>query len=630
MNSQGLIHPNVIRVFDCDSDDDRFFMTMEMLDGHPLVTMLDERRLQPMPFNQSMSIIKGMCDGLQYAHEQGIIHADIKPGNIFVSTTGQAKILDFGISRIANDDGEGSGSPVTGAHTPAYASCEVLEGVEPTVQDDIFALACVSYRMLSGHRAFGGLTALDAEREQIKPRRIETLNPQQWQVLEQSLAFRRADRTAHIVDFAAAFFNRTPAAKFADQPRIDPDNAPRDSEPRGLPLRFGIPAIAVMLIAMTLIVFWPEPKPKFTPEPIPRPLARTDSFAPDTSHEPSDSMDSTATDIDQPVTETDEPPALEPFDPVVSTEPPSESRQELPPVITPEAPTISQPEPGQTRIDELETLADNAMNDGRLLDPADNSAHLFVMELTTLAPETPEVQQRRTRLAELMLLEAMVAITDEDFDAATVWISETRTLGVPEETTQRFEVELQKARDAKSARQTETLGAIFASATPAAILAGSGLDLDDEQEAEATPETETVDTAAGPGQVTGLGSLSLAMIMPGALPNIPADEVDKGQTGEAADSANNYVPLSTLRFERFVEPKISRRLSNRRTSGWVEVRFRVTTDGRTDDITVVAAQPDDRFDKTALKAVSKWRFKPVTVDGVATEKYSGIRLHFKP
>ncbi len=631
LNSQRLIHPNIIRVFDCDSDNDHFFMTMELLDGQPLVAMLDERRLQPLPFNQALSIIRGMCDGLQYAHEHSIIHADIKPGNIFMLATGQAKILDFGISRIASDDGEENDLPLTGAHTPAYASCEVLEGAEPTLQDDIFAMACVSYRMLSGHRAFGGLTALDAEREQINPQRIETLNPQQWHALEKSLAFRRADRSTQIVDFAAAFFNRTPTTKSADQPPIEPDIVPRDSESRGLPLRFGIPAIAVMLIAMTLIVFWPEPElePEFKPKPIPRSLASADSPAPDISLEPQDLTDSTATDADQPATEADKPPAVEPLVPVAAAEPPPEP-EELPPAVIIEAPSIPSPEPGQTRIEELETLADNAMNDGRLLEPADDSAHLFVMELTTLAPEAPDVQQRRTRLAELMLLEAMVAITDEDFDAATLWISETRALGVPEETTQRFEIELQKARDAKSARQTDTLGAIFASAIPAAILAGPDLGPGDEQDTEATPETEAIDPDAGTGQVTGLGSLSLAMIMPGALPDVPTEEVDRGQTGEGADTANNYVPLSTLKFERFVEPKISRRLANRRVSGWVEVNFRVTTDGRTDEITVIASQPDDRFEKTAIKAVSKWRFKPIYVDGVATEKYSGIRLHFKP
>jgi len=625
LNSQGLIHPNVIRVFDCDSDDDQFFMTMELLDGRPLVAMLDEHRLQPLPFEQSKSIIEGMCNGLQYAHEQGVIHADIKPGNIFVSTAGQAKILDFGISRIANDGVEGSSSPITGAHTPAYASCEVLEGAEPTVQDDIFALACVCYRMLSGRRAFGNLMALDAEREHIKPQRIATLNPQQWQILEQSLALRRADRTAHIVNFTAAFFNPRPASQLADKPSIEPDNGPRDAEPSGLPLRFGIPAIAVLLIGITLALFWPEP------EPMPLPVAGTSTFVPDTSPAPPNSMDLTKPDVAQSVAETEEPPAAEPptpkpAEPVVF----STTLQDSPTVITIEPVIISQPEPEQMRIDELITLADGAMNDGRLLDPTDDNARLFVMELTTLAPEMPQAQQRRTRLAELMLLEAMVSITDENFDAAMLWISETRALGVPEEMTQRFDVELQKARNAKSARQSNTLGTIFASATPAAILAGPGLDLDDEPEAEVTPEVDTISTKEDTGQVTGLGSLSLAMIMPGALPNIAADGVDKGLTGEAADTTNNYVPLSTLKFEKFVEPKISRRLSNRRTSGWVEVRFRVTTDGRTDDITVVAAQPDDRFKKTAIKAVSKWRFKPVFIDGVATEKYSGIRLHFKP
>ena len=275
LNSQGLINPNVIRVFDFDRDGDRFFMTMELLDGQSLVKILDERRFQPLPITQAVSIIKGMCRGLQYAHQQGIIHADIKPGNIYISTANQAKILDFGISRIANDEVEGDSSPVTGAHTPAYASCEVLEGAKPTKRDDIFALACVAYRMLAGHRAFDGLTALEAERKQYHPQRIETLNKQQWQVLQQSLALRCADRTVSLATFAAAFSNPSPAA---DTPQIYPESEPKSAknypELRGLPLQFGIPAIAVMLIAITMALFWPEP------EPTPAPLARTEIFVP--------------------------------------------------------------------------------------------------------------------------------------------------------------------------------------------------------------------------------------------------------------------------------------------------------------------------------------------------------------
>jgi len=273
-------------------------------------------------------------------------------------------------------------------------------------------------------------------------------------------------------------------------------------------------------------------------------------------------------------------------------------------------------------------LADNAMNDGRLLDPTDDNARLYVMQLATLAAEKPEVQQRRTRLAELMLLEAMVAITAEDFTVATHWISETRELSVPEETMRRFEAELQKARDAKRARQAETLGAIFASATPAAILADPEINFGDEQATASAAVTTYPETGSEP--VISPGLLSLTMVLPGALPNTTAELVDEEPTGEPADTMSQDIALSALEFKHFVEPKLPRRLANHRVSGWVELRFRVTPNGRTDNIEVVAAAPDDRFEKVAITAVSKWRFKPVYVDGAATEKFSTVRLRFEP
>jgi TonB family protein len=631
LNSQALNHPNIIRVYDFNRDKDRYFMTMELLDGQSLVDTLHKNRFRPLAIDQALPITEALCNGLQHAHEQGIIHADIKPGNIFVLTTGQVKILDFGISRITHDDAERDNSLVTGAHTPAYASCEVSEGAEPTEQDDIFAMACVAYRMLAGYRAFGGLTALDAERKHIEPQRIEALNPDQWQALQQALAFRRADRTAHIDDFATLFFKPEPATRPTNLPDNKQVAAPTALEPNGLPLRFGVLAIAALLIPITLALFWPEPDPM--------PVAHTESdmksppgelINPDGSIDTKDLSD---TNVFKPLIVT----ALPPVTDKLSKPIPAESALE--PAIAaaaaieqsdpqPDTPELSPPEP--TRIDELTALADNAMNDGRLLDPADDSARLYISELTALAPDAVESQQRRTRLTELMLLEAMVAITDENFEVATRWVTETRSLGVPEETLQRFETELQKGRDAQKARQTKTLGAIFASATPAAILADPAIDFSSEQETVAVPEEVTNYPEAGAGPMTGPGSLSLAIMMPGALPD-STYEINKEIPGdESAAPDIQQIALSALEFSRYIEPKIPRLYKGRNKAGWVELSFRVTPGGRTDNITVIAAEPENRYEDAAITAVSKWRFKPVYIDGIATEKYSSVRLRFEP
>ena len=641
LNSQSLNHPNIIQVFDFDRDGERYFMTMELLDGQSLVDTLHKRRFRPLPTEQAMPIIEGLCTGLKYAHEKGIIHADIKPGNIFVATTGQAKILDFGIARVTRDDAEQNNAPVSGAFTPAYASCEVAEGAEPTEQDDIFAMACVAYRMLAGYRAFGSLTALEAERKHIEPQRIETLNPSQWQSLQQALAYRRADRTTHIEDFTAMFFAPEPAARPEDSPQNEQVTAPVELLPDGLPLRFGIPAIAVLLVAITLALFWPE----FWPEPDPLPVAEVPTGLPGTPEKsmPEKSISEQSI-TSESLIDTTNPPGSDVFRPLIVTALPPATVEPVPveplPVeikqkplnVANAEPAIETPPPQTkpTRIEELSALADNAMNDGRLLDPEDDNARLYISELNELAPDSVESRQRRTRLTELILLEAMVAITDEDFDVATRWISETRSLGVPEETLQRFESELQKARDAQKARQSKTLGSIFASATPAAILAGPAIDFSREQETVAGPETVTQYPEAGSGPVTVPGSLSLAMMMPGALPDGTVEITAEKPGKESAEPENQDIALSALEFRRFVEPRIPRQLRFRNKKGWVEVRFRVTSNGRTDNITVIAAEPENRYEEAAIKAVSKWRFKPVFIDGIATEKYSSVRLRFEP
>lgn len=610
LNSQGLVHPNIIRVFDLEHDGDRHFMTMELLEGRSLGELLDEYRCRPMPFRQARTIIDGTCRGLQYAHEQGVIHADIKPGNLFVTKAGRAKILDFGIARTAHDGEPADAAPVSGAHTPAYSSCEVLEGTTPTEADDIFALACVAYRMLAGSKAFGGLTALDAERVGIEPQRIETLNPEQWRVLRAALALRRAERTTSIAELATAFGNRTPAA--TDGEATVNDMAAFAAPSRPGPLRGGIAATVAVLVATTWMWFRPapEPAPPVTqavsdpaplPTPVLPPISPTNDAEEDTVAEP------------VPVVEAASPPIVAPAPPTTT---PVEVEKPLP-VVAP-APDPEPADDTSTRIAALAARADDAMNAGHLREPEPDNALAHIRALAELAPDSPEFRQRRTRLTELMLLEAMVAITDEDFTAATDWINESRTLGAPEASIERFESELQKARDARNARNAETLGAIFASATPAAILADPDIDFDMAVEPGVTP-TVTVPS-------------SLAMVLPGALPDLPpaADTGAPADGAGPAQEAPREVPLSALEFENFVEPSFPQRNSTRRLAGWVDIGFRVTTDGATADITVLAAEPPERFDAAAIDAISKWRFKPVYVDGVATEQYTTIRMRFQP
>ena len=96
--SQGIAHPNIVSIFDFDKDGDVPYMTMELLQGQELATLLKEYP-SGLPDAILWPLVEGMCAGLKRAHDGGITHSDFKPGNVFVTRDGTAKILDFGIAR---------------------------------------------------------------------------------------------------------------------------------------------------------------------------------------------------------------------------------------------------------------------------------------------------------------------------------------------------------------------------------------------------------------------------------------------------------------------------------------------------------------------------------------------------
>lgn len=208
--TQRIAHPNIVNVHDFDKDGDTVFMTMEYLEGTPLDKLIKKYRSTGLPENDIWQILNGVCAALAYAHEQNIIHSDLKPGNIFVTNVNLAKVFDFGIARAVAraEQGEVSEGDKTvfdagnlGALTPAYASLEMLEGDPPDVRDDLYALGCIAYELFTGEHPFKRKNAKDAKRLGLKPARIDGISRQQWRAIEQSLAFERADRLGSVQEF---------------------------------------------------------------------------------------------------------------------------------------------------------------------------------------------------------------------------------------------------------------------------------------------------------------------------------------------------------------------------------------------------------------------------------------------
>jgi len=136
-----------------------------------------------------------------------VVHSDFKPANAFLTKDNVVKVFDFGIARAVKRTDAVSGSvtlfdPATlGALTPTYASCEMLEGLEPDPRDDVYAMACVAYELITGKHPFNRVSAVDARNKGLVPKRPRGLKRQQWRAIQHGLEFSRENRTASAQQF---------------------------------------------------------------------------------------------------------------------------------------------------------------------------------------------------------------------------------------------------------------------------------------------------------------------------------------------------------------------------------------------------------------------------------------------
>ena len=199
-NLQLLSHPNIVRVYEFDRDGPLAFFTMELLSGALLSRVLLARKPLRLECAHTLAVIRDVGAAIAHAHSRGVVHGDINPQNIFVTGPGDLRVLDFGASnRLKVDPAvpDDEMKPVRFA-TPGYASCEVLEGRRPDARDDVFALACVAYRLLCGEHPFSESSAVDARAAGSRPRKPEKLSHRQWRVLQEGLNWDREMRPADV------------------------------------------------------------------------------------------------------------------------------------------------------------------------------------------------------------------------------------------------------------------------------------------------------------------------------------------------------------------------------------------------------------------------------------------------
>jgi tRNA A-37 threonylcarbamoyl transferase component Bud32 len=244
--AQALNHRSVVKVYELDLHQFPFF-SMELIDGESLPSLMQKFHPLPLPRAYACAVIREIGEGIAHAHDRRVIHSDIKPQNIMVTNSGEVRILDFGTS------GE------TTALTPAYASCELLEGREADPRDDLFALACLSYELLAGEHPFQHRRSTEARTLKIAPSRPPGLSGRQWRALTRGLAWDRADRPASLRDWLADLdLGREPLGPI---PQPEDAHAP-------LLTRSGVASALIALLAVTLVggVTWavlsrPKPAP---------------------------------------------------------------------------------------------------------------------------------------------------------------------------------------------------------------------------------------------------------------------------------------------------------------------------------------------------------------------------------
>ena len=194
-----ITHRNVVRTYDLGEVNGTYYLTMEFVEGTSLKQLIQSRGKLPVPV--TLTIGKQLCRALEVAHEQGVIHRDIKPQNIVVEPNGFLKVMDFGIARLAKaPQGKGLTEVGTAIGTPDYMSPEQLLGEELDPRSDLYSAGVVLYECLTGRPAFVAdtvyaLVAKHLEEEPPDPRELNAeVSPALAQLVLRSMAKQRDAR----------------------------------------------------------------------------------------------------------------------------------------------------------------------------------------------------------------------------------------------------------------------------------------------------------------------------------------------------------------------------------------------------------------------------------------------------
>jgi serine/threonine-protein kinase len=260
-----LDHENIVTIYDIDEVQGRPFIVMEYVEGEDLEQHL--QRKGPMPVMRAAEVVLEVCKALEHAHHKGMVHRDIKPGNILLGRDGRIKLTDFGLAmEMGKQELIGADGTVTG--TPHYASPEQIQGLPMDGRSDIYSLGVTFYAMLTGIRPFNGRTPdsvvrkhIEAPRPSAKDRR-PTLAPTMDAVVKRMMAVNREERYATVRAVKRdldLFLSARPFLR-VHQPARPGDPAPAPPPSKGT-TRKGMPILKPLIKAIRGKSTHPKPPP---------------------------------------------------------------------------------------------------------------------------------------------------------------------------------------------------------------------------------------------------------------------------------------------------------------------------------------------------------------------------------
>ena len=232
-----LVHPNIVQVFDSGRDEQtgQYFIVMEYIEGASCAEILRDEGW--MEVHEALSIIEQACEGLDYAHRHGVVHRDVKPGNLLRSLDGLLKLADFGIAKATEQSSITQVGSVLG--TAAYLAPEQARGEDAGPPADLYALGVVAYQLISGRLPYEAtsLTELALKQQRERPPMLDSLvaavSPELADAVAIALALEPSERYASGREMRRALNDGGQGIEPAREPRREERTRVTDEIPQG-------------------------------------------------------------------------------------------------------------------------------------------------------------------------------------------------------------------------------------------------------------------------------------------------------------------------------------------------------------------------------------------------------------